>query len=128
MTVPTGRTIKLDLTSLDVIHAFYVPQFLFKRDVVPGRTNSFEFNVKDSDAGQTFRGQCAELCGAGHRIMLFEVHALTPADFDAWLQARIAEKAAAPTPPLGAPPRPVSRRARVSRQHRASPRPGPDPP
>lgn len=104
MTVPTGRTIKLDLTSLDVIHAFYVPQFLFKRDVVPGRTNSFEFNVKDSDAGQTFRGQCAELCGAGHRIMLFEVHALTPADFDAWLQARIAEKAAAPTPaPSGAP-------------------------
>ncbi len=47
----------------DVIHAFYVPQFLFKRDVVPGRTNQFDFTVNESDAGQTFRGQCAELCG-----------------------------------------------------------------
>ncbi|MBA2700085.1 MAG: cytochrome c oxidase subunit II, partial [Chloroflexi bacterium] len=83
MTVPTGRKVRLDLTSQDVIHAFYVPQFLFKRDVVPGRVNTFEFNVKDEDAGQTFRGQCAELCGAGHRIMLFEVHAKTPAEFDA---------------------------------------------
>ena len=53
-------------TSHDVIHAFYVPQFLFKRDVVPGRTNLFEFTVNEADAGQTFRGQCAELCGTGH--------------------------------------------------------------
>jgi cytochrome c oxidase subunit 2 len=100
--VPTGKTVKLYLTSLDVIHAFYVPQFLFKRDVVPGRTNVFEFNVNDSDAGQTFRGQCAELCGSGHRIMLFDVHALAPADFDAWLQEK---QASAPPPaPSGAAP------------------------
>jgi cytochrome c oxidase subunit 2 len=73
--VPTGRTVQLYLNSLDVIHAFYVPQFLFKRDVVPGRVNHFEFNVTDDQAGQTFRGQCAELCGSGHRLMLFDVHA-----------------------------------------------------
>ena len=66
MYVPAGRTIQLSLASQDVIHAFYVPQFLFKRDVVPGRTNTFEFKVNDTDAGQTFRGQCAELCGTGH--------------------------------------------------------------
>jgi cytochrome c oxidase subunit 2 len=96
--IPAGRDILLSLTSQDVIHAFYVPQFLFKRDVVPGRVNKFDFKVNESDAGQTFRGQCAELCGAGHRIMLFEVHALSPADFDAWLAQAIAE-ADAKSPP-----------------------------
>jgi cytochrome c oxidase subunit 2 len=98
MVVPAGRTVQLTLTSPDVIHAFYVPQFLFKRDVVPGRVNQFDFTVNASDAGQTFRGQCAELCGTGHRIMLFEVHALAPADFDAWLQDKIAAASATPAP------------------------------
>ncbi len=98
MFVPAGRTVQLSLESPDVIHAFYVPQFLFKRDVVPGRINVFEFTVNEADAGGTFRGQCAELCGAGHRLMLFDVHALTPTDFDAWLAAAI-EKANASPPP-----------------------------
>jgi cytochrome c oxidase subunit 2 len=98
LNVPTGRTIEITLNSKDVIHAFYVPQFLFKRDVVPGRTNKFQFDVDDSMAGQTFHGQCAELCGSGHDIMLFDVHAMTGKDFDAWLAARVAEAAATPTP------------------------------
>lgn len=103
LVVPAGRTVQLTLTSQDVIHAFYVPRFLFKRDVVPGRVNQFDFTVNESDAGQTFRGQCAELCGTGHRIMLFDVHALAPADFDSWLAERIAEKNATPPPrPSGA--------------------------
>jgi cytochrome c oxidase subunit 2 len=99
MTVPAGRTVQLSLVSNDVIHAFYVPQFLFKRDVVPGRTNQFDFTVNESDAGQTFRGQCAELCGSGHSIMLFEVRALSGADYDAWLADKIAEANATPAPP-----------------------------
>jgi cytochrome c oxidase subunit II len=98
MMVPAGRTVQLSLVSQDVIHAFYVPQFLFKRDVVPGRVNSFDFKVNDSDAGQTFRGQCAELCGTGHSIMLFEVKAMAPADFDAWLADKAAKAAASPSP------------------------------
>jgi cytochrome c oxidase subunit II len=102
LTVPTGRTVQLYLTSPDVIHAFYVPQFLFKRDVVPGRVNKFDFKVDDVQAGQTFRGQCAELCGAGHRVMLFEVHALSGADFDAWLAGKVA--GAQPSPPASAQP------------------------
>ena len=77
MAVPAGRTVQLDLTSHDVIHAFYVPQFLFKRDVVPGSGQPVRLHGQRDDAGQTFRGQCAELCGTGHRIMLFDVHALT---------------------------------------------------
>jgi cytochrome c oxidase subunit 2 len=98
MVVPAGRTVQLTMTSQDVIHAFYVPQFLFKRDVVPGRVNQFDFTVNESDAGQVFRGQCAELCGTGHRIMLFEVRALTAADFDVWLETRIEEASATPAP------------------------------
>ena len=98
LNVPTGRTIQITLGSNDVIHAFYVPQFLFKRDVVPGRINKFQFDVQESMAGQTFHGQCAELCGSGHALMLFDVHAMTAADFDAWLAAKVAEAAATPTP------------------------------
>jgi cytochrome c oxidase subunit 2 len=104
MAVPVGRTINLRLESPDVIHAFYVPQFLFKRDVNPGRPSEFEFTVNPEDAGQTFGGQCAELCGAGHRQMVFEVKAMTPADFDAWLQANIeAANETPPPPPSGEP-------------------------
>ena len=104
LVIPAGRTIQLYLYSPDVIHAFYVPQFLFKRDVVPGRLNTFEFTVDAKDAGGTFRGQCAELCGAGHRVMLFDVHALSGADFDAWLKEKVAQASAAPPPqPSGEP-------------------------
>ena len=103
LTLPVGRSIHLYLQSPDVIHAFYVPQFLFKRDVVPGRTNSFEFTLKDEDVGGTFHGQCAELCGEGHNKMHFDVHALTGADFDTWLQQKIAAANASPSPP---PPQP----------------------
>lgn len=98
LVVPAGRTVHLSLESPDVIHAFYVPQFLFKRDVVPGRINSFDFLVGASFAGQTFRGQCAELCGSGHSVMLFDVHALEPSAFDAWLADSIAKANATPTP------------------------------
>jgi cytochrome c oxidase subunit 2 len=89
LVVPVGRRIQLSLESPDVIHAFYVPQFLFKRDVVPGRVNQFDFTVDPSEAGQTFRGQCAELCGVGHRAMVFEVHAMAQGDYDTWLKGKI---------------------------------------
>jgi len=107
MIVPAGRTVQLTLTSQDVIHAFYVPQFLFKRDVVPGRVNQFDFKINAADAGQTFRGQCAELCGTGHRTMLFEVKAMTPAEFDAWLAGAIAGANATPAPVPGGEPGPT---------------------
>jgi cytochrome c oxidase subunit II len=104
MAVPVGEKVYVTLQSDDVIHAWYVPRFLFKRDVVPGQQNHFEFTVDEDEAGQVFHGQCAELCGVGHRIMLFDVHAMTRADFDAWL-AKLVEQANAtpPPPPSGAP-------------------------
>jgi cytochrome c oxidase subunit 2 len=106
LVVPVGRTIQLSLESPDVIHAFYVPQFLFKRDVNPGRVNVFEFTVNEEDAGSTFRGQCAELCGAGHRLMLFDVHARTPAEYDSWLRTSIEQANASPPPPPSGGPAP----------------------
>lgn len=97
MAVPVGQKVQVTLDSPDVIHAWYVPRFLFKRDVIPGQTNKFEFTVDPTDAGQVFRGQCAELCGTGHRTMLFTVLGLSPADYQSWLASL--EEIAHRTPP-----------------------------
>jgi cytochrome c oxidase subunit II len=102
--VPPGVPIHVNLKSPDVIHAFYVPKFLFKRDVVPQQDNNFDFDVDPGDAGQTFHGQCAELCGIGHGTMVFDVHAQASlAAFQAWLQASIACHCSAPVAPDGPP-------------------------
>lgn len=104
MAVPVGQKVYVTLQSDDVIHAWYVPRFLFKRDVVPGQVNHFEFTVNEDEAGQVYHGQCAELCGTGHRVMLFDVHAMTASDYDAWLAALIEQANATPPPaPSGAP-------------------------
>jgi len=106
MHVPVGETVQVRLHSPDVIHAFYVPRFLFKRDVVPGpNENVIDFTVDPAEAGQTIRGQCAELCGAFHGAMIFDVKAVTRADFDTWFAEQVA-KANQPSPsppPSGAP-------------------------
>ena len=104
MAVPVGRNVYVTLTSNDVIHAWYVPHFLFKRDVVPGQTNHFEFRLDEDEAGKKFSGQCAELCGTGHRVMLFEVVAMNQSDFDAWLNALIEKENATPPPPPSGQP------------------------
>ncbi len=104
LVLPVGRTVQLYLESPDVIHAFYVPQFLFKRDVVPGRVNTFEFTLKESDVGGTFHGQCAELCGVSHNAMHFDVHAVSGEEFDTWLETKIAEANASPPPPPSGEP------------------------
>ncbi|MGE5225656.1 MAG: cytochrome c oxidase subunit II [Planctomycetaceae bacterium] len=104
MVVPVGEPVQVTLRATDVIHAFYVPKFLFKRDAIPGRENTFDFTV---DEQGTYRGQCAELCGTFHDTMVFEVHAVAKAQYDTWLQAAIAKAAATPTPaPSGAAPAP----------------------
>jgi cytochrome c oxidase subunit 2 len=108
LVLPAGKTTHLYLSSPDVIHAFYVPQFLFKRDVVPGIVNEFDLTLDADTANQTFRDQCAELCGVGHRIMVFEVHAMDPAAFQAWYDGKIAAaNASPPPPPSGGPQGPV---------------------
>jgi cytochrome c oxidase subunit 2 len=97
--LPAGQTVHLYLESPDVIHAFYVPQFLFKRDVIPGVHNQFDLEIPAADAGETYRGQCAELCGIGHRTMVLDVHVLAPTDFQAWYAKQLAAESATPAPP-----------------------------
>lgn len=109
MKAPPGVPVQVTLFSKDVIHAFYVPKFLFKRDVVPNQKNEFDFTIDPGDAGQTFSGQCAELCGIGHGGMTFQVQTLgsLPA-FQAWLQASITCHCDAPVAPGGSAPPPAS--------------------
>ena len=87
MVVPAGEPIHLVLTSADVAHSFYVPQFLFKRDAIPGRTNEFDLTIPEPGA---YGGQCAEFCGVYHDRMELRVVAVARPAFDAWLAARAA--------------------------------------
>jgi len=78
--LPVDEKVKFVLTSPDVIHSFWVPAFLMKMDVVPGRHNTFE--VTPNKLG-TYAGKCAELCGVDHSRMLFEVKIVSRAEYDA---------------------------------------------
>jgi cytochrome c oxidase subunit 2 len=78
--LPVNERVEFVLTSRDVIHSFWVPQFLQKLDVVPGKVNRFQ--VVPTEIG-TFQGKCAELCGAYHSNMLFQVKVVTLADYQA---------------------------------------------
>ena len=101
MAMPINEPVRIRLHATDVIHSFYVPQFLYKKDVVPGRVN--EFDVTVTTPGR-WGGQCAEFCGVGHAEMQFTVNAMSRADFDAWVaQQQAAVPTAAPTPPGGSP-------------------------
>jgi cytochrome c oxidase subunit II len=82
MVLPHGETTRISLTSNDTIHAFWVPEFLYKHDAIPGRT--FEFDVTPTEMG-TFQGHCAEFCGLNHAYMNFEVQVVSRQDFDSWL-------------------------------------------
>lgn len=81
LTVPTGRPIKLLMTSRDVIHSFYVPAFRIKQDVLPGRYTTTWFQA---DRPGTHQILCTEYCGLLHSNMWGSVVALAPEDFDRW--------------------------------------------
>ena len=83
--IPAGKPVRLELASADVIHSFWVPRLNGKRDLIPGVENVFW--VQADDPG-VYRGQCGEYCGTQHANMAFEVIALPPAEFDAWLAAQ----------------------------------------
>jgi len=78
--LPVDEKVLFELTSPDVIHSFWIPSFLFKMDVVPGRTNRFEVTP---DTEGTFVGRCAEMCGTYHSQMLFYVKVVPRAEYDA---------------------------------------------
>jgi cytochrome c oxidase subunit 2 len=80
--VPVGETVRVLITSNDVIHAFAVPAFGIKEDAVMGRVNETWFNV---DREGVYYGQCSELCGINHAYMPIEIHAVSRAEFDQWV-------------------------------------------
>jgi cytochrome c oxidase subunit 2 len=85
LVVPTGSTILFEQHSKDVIHSFWVPELLFKRDVFPGNVRN-EFQVTIDEVGR-YVGRCAELCGTYHSMMNFELVAVTPEDYEKYLAA-----------------------------------------
>lgn len=87
LVLPTGRTIRFELTGRDVIHSFWVPHMLFKLDVFPGiARNQFQTTIAE-DAEGAYVGRCAELCGTYHSMMNFEVRAVPPDEYDRFLAA-----------------------------------------
>jgi cytochrome c oxidase subunit II len=87
MVLPVGEQITFSLASDDVVHSFYVPRFLFKRDVIPGRVNQLHATLEEEG---TYQGECAEFCGLLHANMDFRVRAVSAAEFDRWLQEQAA--------------------------------------
>ena len=84
LVLPVDESVEVTLLSPDVIHSFWVPAFLFKMDVVPGRQNSFSFTPTREG---TFEGRCAELCGAYHSRMLFDVDVVSTEEYDDYLRS-----------------------------------------
>lgn len=78
--LPVNRTVEIDLISRDVIHSFWVIDFLYKKDVFPGRVN--KMYMTPQVIGE-YKGKCAELCGEFHSMMLFNVKVVSQAEYDA---------------------------------------------
>jgi len=91
--LPEGRSIELDMRSLDVIHAFFVPEFRTNEDIVPGLVTTVHITP---DRVGTYPLICNELCGLGHALMRTQAIVMKPSAFDAWLKQQ--GKAAAPAP------------------------------
>lgn len=88
--IPTGRAIRLEMTSDDVIHSFWVPKLGGKVDIVPASTNELWLQADEQlQPGETrvFLGQCAEFCGEGHALMRYRVIAHEPGDYESWLDS-----------------------------------------
>jgi cytochrome c oxidase subunit II len=85
LVVPANRPIRFDLSAQDVIHAFWVNELRFKRDLIPGRTQTVILTFTRTGL---FRGQCAEFCGLRHSEMVFNVRVLAPARFAQWAASR----------------------------------------
>lgn len=84
--LPVDRTVRFNLYSADVIHSFWIPNFYFKLDVVPGHPNSFD--VTPNRVGN-YDGKCAELCGTYHALMLFDVHVVEEAEYNDYINSLV---------------------------------------
>lgn len=99
--LPLGATVHVVVRSADVVHSFYVRDWLFKKDAVPGQVN--EFDVELTAAG-TLQGQCAEFCGLDHALMRFSIDVVEPDVYRDWVQSRSRSRADAGAADAGGAP------------------------
>ena len=92
--LPVNKQVDLQMTSQDVIHSFWVPEFRVKQDLVPGRTT--DLRITPTKVG-VYKVSCAELCGASHAYMESAVNIVSQEEFDEWVTA---QKNAAPVDPV----------------------------
>ncbi len=85
LVIPQGKIVAADVSSIDVIHSWFVAQFGVKMDANPGRVNHTWFQVERTG---TFNGQCAELCGVLHGDMAIVVNVVTPEEFERWIEQK----------------------------------------
>jgi cytochrome c oxidase subunit 2 len=97
MVVPVETTVTLTINAQDVAHSWWIPKLGGKFDAIPGYTNYTWFQIPAKYAGTTFTGQCAELCGRNHANMTAQVRAVTPSEYEKWLDDRKADIKAADT-------------------------------
>lgn len=83
LVVPSGRAVRYELTSRDVVHSFWIPALRFKMDIYPDHVNTFTMTVRTG----RWRGRCAQYCGLYHYGMAFYIQAIPPAQFNRWLHA-----------------------------------------
>ena len=93
--IPVGKQVLLQMTSSDVIHSFWVPEFRVKQDLLPGRTT--ELRITPTIIG-SYKVRCAELCGTSHAFMEKPVIVTSQADYEAWMTEQVALAAALDTP------------------------------
>lgn len=105
LVLPLDRNVTFEITSLDVLHSFWVPAFLMKIDAVPGKTT--EITLRPNSVGSfttdpLMRVQCAELCGLAHSKMTARVTVMEAGEFDLWVAEKAAVSTAGPAPDAGA--------------------------
>ena len=84
MVVPVGQRVRVKLVSADVVHSFYVPQTLFKRQAIPGTDNVFDLTFEKVGL---YHGQCTQFCGLQHPDMVFRVRVVEQGAYQSWLAA-----------------------------------------
>jgi cytochrome c oxidase subunit II len=89
LVVPSDTDVRFRMTSIDVIHSFWIPYVRFKRDAFPARYT--EFDLSFGGTGYHTAGRCAEFCGLKHDQMTFNVDVMSPADFRAWVARKRSE-------------------------------------
>ena len=87
LVLPVGKKIRFLLTSNDVIHAWWIPEFAIKKDAIPGYINEMWTNI---DEEGVYRGQCAELCGKDHGYMPIVVEAVSEEAYQTWVTEQVA--------------------------------------